>query len=95
MHTTNVLHKLLSQSAPSIHAVRLNTFIAAVQALTQGASATVTSLGRNLVGSAFDKQKIKRMDRLFANNHLYNERFYIYIASTRQVLKGIRTRYFH
>ena len=59
MHTVKVLHKLLSQSVPSIHTVRLNTFMAAVQALTQGGRATVTSLGRNLVGRVYDKHKIK------------------------------------
>jgi len=65
MRTTSVLHKLLAQSVP-IHAIRLNAAMAAVQALTHGATATVTSLGRHLVGSAYDKHKIKRMDRLLS-----------------------------
>ncbi len=52
MHTVSVLHKLLARSVP-IHAIRLNAAIAAVQALTHGAKATVTSLGRHLAGSAF------------------------------------------
>ena len=34
MHTTKVLHKLLRQSVPSIHAVRLKTFLTAVHAFT-------------------------------------------------------------
>ncbi len=89
MHTAKVLHTLLSQSAPTIHATRRDTFITPVQALTQGANAAITSLGRHLSGDAYDKHKIKRMDRLLANNHLCNESLLIYSALTQQVLKGI------
>lgn len=89
MHTVKVLHKLLSQSVPFIHAVRLKAFMVAVQSLTQGGKATVTSLGRNLIGNAYDKHKIKRMDRLLSNKHLYKERHAIYTTLTRQILKGI------
>ena len=59
MHTVKVLHKLLYQSVPSMHTTRLNTFLITVPALTQGAHATVTSLGRGLMGQAYDKHKIK------------------------------------
>jgi len=90
MHTVKVLHKLLSQSVPSIHSVRLNTFIAAVLALTNGAKASITSLGRNLDGDVYDKHKIKRMDRLLSNKYLCNECLFIYSALTQQLLKGIR-----
>ncbi len=89
MHTVKVLHKLLSQSVPFIHAVRLKAFMVAVQSLTQGGKATVTSLGRSLIGSAYDKHKIKRMDRLLSNKHLCKERIPVYAALTQQLLKGI------
>jgi hypothetical protein len=89
MHTVKVLHTLLLQSVPSIHAVRLTTFMAAVQALTQGAHASVTSLGRGLIGHVYDKHKIKRMDRLLSNEHLYQERHVIYTALTQQLVKGL------
>jgi len=70
MHTVKVLHKCIFKSVPAIHAKRLNTLITAVQALTQGAKACVTSMGRGLAGNAYDKHKIKRIDRLLSNNHL-------------------------
>ena len=89
MHTAKVLHKLLIQSVPSIHATRLNTVIVSVQALTQGARATVTSLGRGLMGKAYDKHKIKRVDRLLSNARLYQERHSIYNALTRRLLLGL------
>ncbi len=89
MLTAKVLHKLLAQSVPSIPATRLNTIMVAVQALTQGARATVTSLGRGLIGKAYDKHKIKRVDRLLSNARLYQERHLIYTALTRRILRGL------
>ncbi len=88
MHTLSVLHKLLTKSV-SIHAIRLNALMAAVHALTQGAKAQITSLGRNLVGNAYDKHKIKRMDRLISNPHLYKERHSIYTVLTQNLLSGL------
>jgi len=89
MHTAKLLHKLLVQSAPSIHTTRLNSVIASVQALAHGARATVTSLGRGLMGKAYDKHKIKRVDRLLSNPQLYQERHLIYCALTQRLLLGL------
>lgn len=89
MHTTKVLHKLLCQSVPSIHASRLKTLLSVVQSVAQGARATVTSMGRGLSGSAYDKHKIKRADRLLSNAALYQESLAIYQAMTRLILKGL------
>ena len=89
MHTAKLLHKLLVESVPSIHAARLKTIIASVQALTLGARATVTSLGRGLIGKAYDKHKIKRVDRLLSNAQLYRERHSIYCALTQRLLLGL------
>jgi len=90
MHATQLLQQFLSQSVPSIHATRLKSFVAATRALTQGATATITSLGRYLSGNAYDKHKIKRMDRLLKNAHLCNESFSIYTALTKRILAGIK-----
>ena len=89
MHTVSVLHKLLIQSVPSIHSVRLGALMAAIQALTRGAKATVTSLGRGLDGCAYDKHKIKRMDRLLSNYRLFQERQIIYESLTRRMMQGM------
>lgn len=89
MHTVKLLHKLLSRSVPFIHTTRLDAFIAAIQALTRGASASVTSLGRNLTGNSYDKHKIKKIDRLLSNKHLYKERHAIYTVLTQQLLNRI------
>jgi hypothetical protein len=89
MHTVKVLHKLLYQSVPSMHATRFNSFLVVVQSLTQGARASVTSLGRGLPGQAYDKHKIKRVDRLLSNAALYQECHSVYSALTRRLLRGL------
>jgi hypothetical protein len=89
MHTVKVLHKLLRQSVPAIHATRLMTLMAAVQALTRGANARVTSLGRGLCGQVYAKHKIKRMDRLLSNENLYQETYSIYSALTTKLLNDL------
>ncbi len=89
MHTVKVLHTLLRQSVPSIHATRLDSVVATVQSIVYGARATVTSLGRGLSGKVYDKHKIKRVDRLLSNSFLYRERHVIYQALTRRLLQQV------
>lgn len=89
MYALPLLHKILRTQCSKIHSTRLNTCLIAVQALTEGAKASVTSLGRGLPGQAYDKHKIKRIDRLLSNNSLYQERYQIYAALTQQLLSGL------
>ena len=89
MHTRSILSQFLQNVLPSIHAARFNVLIAAIEALACGAQARVTSLGRGLSGYAYPKHKIKRMDRLLSNSHLYQERYSIYSAMTKTLVKGL------
>jgi hypothetical protein len=41
------------------------------------------------MGEAYDKHKIKRVDRLLSNAQLYQERHLIYCALTRRLLQGL------
>ncbi len=89
MHTATFLHKILRNTLPSIHSVRLNALIAAIESLTSGSHACVTSLGRGLAGTAYAKHKIKRIDRLLSNPHVYQERVSIYTVVSKQVVAGL------
>jgi len=89
MHTAKVLHTLLSRSVPTIHQVRLTSFVDTVESLTTGGNACVTQLGRGLQGSSYDKHKIKRVDRLVSNPHLHQECDGLYASITESLLKGI------
>ncbi|NIW00058.1 IS4 family transposase [Candidatus Saccharibacteria bacterium] len=80
MRAIKLLHKILLNSAPNIHRVRLAALMAGVESLLSGSFLTVTALGRRLNSQALTKHNIKRMDRLLSNPHLYNERADLYRA---------------
>ena len=84
-----LLHNLLKEKLPSIHATRLTALMAAVEAGLKGASVSITELGRTLSGPACIKHKIKRMDRLAGNRHLNTERMAVYGAMTQWLLQSL------
>ncbi|SDZ20738.1 hypothetical protein [Nitrosomonas sp. Nm58] len=89
MSIIDLLHSLLKEKVPGIHATRLQALMAAVQAGLKGASVSITQLGRSLSGPAYIKHKIKRMDRLAGNYHLNSERMEIYGTMTRWLLQSL------
>ncbi|MBC8270404.1 MAG: IS4 family transposase [Rhodospirillaceae bacterium] len=89
MYAIALLHRTLDKRCSEIHAARLNACYLAVQSLVEGAKATVTSLGRGLSGTAYDKHKIKRMDRLLSNQALHLELITLYSALANTLLKGM------
>jgi hypothetical protein len=84
-----LLHNLLKEKLPSIHATRLQALMAAVEAGLSGASVSITALGRALSGSAYIKHKIKRLDRLAGNRHLRTEHMALYGIMTQFLLKSL------
>jgi hypothetical protein len=84
-----LLHNLLKEKLPSIHATRLRALMAAVEAGLSGASVSITDLGRAVSGPAYIKHKIKRMDRLAGNCHLNTERMALYGAMTQWLLQSL------
>jgi hypothetical protein len=84
-----LLHNLLKEKLPSIHATRLTALMAAVEAGLKGASVSITQLGRMLSGPACIKHKIKPMDRLAGNHHFNTERMAVYGAMTQWLLQSL------
>jgi hypothetical protein len=89
MHVLTILHRILSASAPEIHAKRLASLLAAVEAVVTGSRLTLSDMGRGLPGSVAVKHNIKRIDRLLGNNLLHTEISKLYEALVRQRLNGI------
>ena len=89
MYASTLLHKTLGKRCHDIHNTRLNTCWLTVQALTEGAQATVTSVGRGIPGSTYDKHKIKRVDRLLSNRLLHQELAVLYSALAHELLKNL------
>jgi hypothetical protein len=68
MHVLTILHRILSTSAPEIHAKRLASLMAAVETAVTGSRLTLSDMGRGLSGSVAVKHNIKRIDRLVGFN---------------------------
>ena len=89
MHTLTILHRILSASFPEIHAKRLASLLAAVEAVVTGSRLTLSDMGRGLSGSVAVKHNIKRIDRLLGNDSLHTEMPSLYEALVRQCLAGM------
>ncbi|STH72450.1 transposase [Escherichia coli] len=81
----NFLNNIL---AP-LHLYRQKSLIDATNAVINGASLTLTSIGRHLTGTASVKNKIKRVDRLLGNRHLQNEVSTIFQRITQKITRGM------
>ncbi len=89
MHALTILHRILSTSFPDIHAKRLASLLAAVEAVVMGSRLTLSDMGRGLTGPVAVKHNIKRIDRLLGNGLLHIEIPKLYEALARQCLDGI------
>ena len=88
MHAITILHRILSTSFPVIHAKRLASLLAAVEAVVTGTRLTLSDMGRGLAGSVAIKHNIKRINRLLGNNLLHTEISQLYEALVQQPLNG-------
>ena len=56
-----------------MHKVRRLSLFAAIESTINGGVLSVTGLGRNIDNRAYEKHRIKRVDRLCGNVHLQQE----------------------
>jgi len=88
MKAIKLLGTLLSNTCSTIHKVRQQALLIAVEAGVRHRRVSVTGLGRSLksLSKTQTKHDIKRMDRLVGNNHLHRERIEIYMSYARQLI---------
>jgi hypothetical protein len=89
MHVLTILHRILSTGFPEIHAKRLASLLAAVEAIVSGSRLTLSDMGRGLRSPVTVKHNIKRIDRLLGNSALHTELPKLYEALVRQCLAGM------
>jgi hypothetical protein len=83
-----ILRKLLRRCTARMHAVRVATLLAAVDALVRGGRASLTGIARALIPTTTPKHRIKRIDRLLGNVRLQAELPHWYVALAAQLLAG-------
>lgn len=73
MPARQVCQNFFHDALAPFHKYRQNALLDATIALINGASLTLTSIGRYLPGPAQVKNKIKRVDRLLGNESLHRD----------------------
>ncbi len=73
MNAKQVLSKCLNLVTPLMHKTRRKSLRLSIESAMNGASISITELGRELEGKALEKHKIKRIDRLCSNGHLHRD----------------------
>ena len=89
MHALTIQHRILFSNLPEIHAKRLASLLAAVEAVVSGSRLTLSDLGRGLPGAVAVKHNIKRIDRLLGNSALHTELPRLCEVLIRQCLEGM------
>lgn len=86
MQHTELLHNLLEKSGAIQHKGRLKSLMTAVSSVMNGASLSLTSMGRHVEKEIKPKSKIKEIDYLLSNGHLHRERFSIYKSVSSEII---------
>ena len=84
-----LLQEHLSVSCPHIHSTRLQAVMDVATGRQKSQNLSLTAIGRQLSGEAQIKHRIKKVDRLLSNRHLYNEITDLYEGLSSYVLKYI------
>lgn len=90
MRKESLLQNHLKNTFSFMHKKRQSVLFGAVDALMEGASLTLSSLGRNFKGKAKERHQIRKMDRLLGNKHLHEEIPKIYKGINKLIISGNR-----
>lgn len=82
MNAKQVLSKCLSLVTPLMHKTRRQSLFSSIESSMNGASLSITGLGREIESKAMEKHKIKRVDRLCSNTYLHRDIEFIHTRMT-------------
>lgn len=89
MSLNGILQAHLKSHCPEIHATRLQAVMDVATGLQRGQQFSVSAIGRYLQSESRLKHRIKKVDRLLGNEHLYTELDKIYAGLSQYVFKYI------
>lgn len=89
MHAVSLLETWLRCNCPFTHKTRGTALVKLVASVLTGGKATLTEVGRNIHGLAYEKHRIKCADRLLGNEHLHRERPSFYKALAHWLLSSV------
>jgi len=83
MQPIDLLHTHLMEECPFIHGKRLQAVMDVACSLQKKQNLSLTAIGKGLSGNSSLKHKIKKVDRLEGNKHLYEEISSIYVGLSK------------
>lgn len=89
MSINELLHSELEEFCSDIHAKRLQALMDVATGLQHSKRFSITDIGRHLQSDSELKHRIKKVDRLLGNKHLYSELSEIYTGLSQYVFKYI------
>lgn len=93
MHAKQLSQKIFHNALPFVHAKRRQVVFDTCWSLMNDARLALTSLARHMEGSISVKHKIKKVDRVLGNQHLFNEKTQIYSAFFKKIFESLPTLY--
>jgi hypothetical protein len=84
-----LLYEHISVSCPHIHKSRLQSVFDVSTGLQKSKNLSLTAIGREISGETSIKHRVKKVDRLLGNHHLYKELTSIYKGLSSYTLKYI------
>ena len=84
-----LLHEHLSVSCPHIHSTRLQSVLDVATGLQKSRNLSLTAIGRQLSSDTAIKHRVKKVDRLLGNRHLYKELTSIYQGLSSYILRYV------
>ncbi|WP_059436499.1 IS4 family transposase [Anaeromyxobacter sp. PSR-1] len=87
MRVDRMLATFLGAHVSTVHKARVVAVFAAVAALVRGGEIALSRLGRAIAIRTTAKHGIKRIDRLYGNGHVLNERQFFYRGIAHGVLR--------
>lgn len=86
MRAMQIIQRQFESDLPGVHRARMRLVFAAVFSALRCGQLSLTSLGRAVAERTTHKHGIKRIDRLFGNTHLHDERLLFYAAIARRII---------
>jgi hypothetical protein len=87
MSINEFIHSQLREYCPEIHMKRLQAVMDVASGLTKSKQLTIVEIGRHLKGDIDLKYRVKKVDRLLGNKHLYSELDNLYTGLSSYVFK--------
>jgi hypothetical protein len=89
MRVDRIVREVCGGCIQEVHAGRWQAIVVVVEAIIAVGRLSLSTIGRAIAGPTMPKHAIKRVDRLLGNGHLHAERWIVFAALARWLLRDL------